>query len=211
MRPGVRAAIVSLIVLAGTCVAFNAPAFAGGSNWSFDRPVYEPGDVVLASTAVAWAHNPRLGTPDDGPFGAWIAPIGVDDERERPYAEQIEWARYVTDVRVDVGPGLVNGMRVGPNVARATFVLPVLAPGQYELLHCNYPCTTTLGDITYGTFWVGPPDSIREVEELGPEPSPPPPPSPETRSVAIGASLAERLSVTTWSLVQLVAGAFAHA
>ena len=47
-------------------------------------------------------------------------------------------------------------MQLGPHHATLAFTVPDLAPGMYEVWHCNDPCTTTLGDLTWGTFWIGP-------------------------------------------------------
>ncbi len=60
-------------------------------------------------------------------------------------------------MRIEPGPQEINGIRYGPNVARLEFRLPPVPPGLYSVLHCNYPCTTTLGDIIGGVFWVGAP------------------------------------------------------
>ena len=35
--------------------------------------------------------------------------------------------------------------------------MPALAPGAYEILHCNDPCTTTLADIAWGRMVVARP------------------------------------------------------
>jgi len=152
-------ALVALLAVAGAC-ALAPPAVAGGAVWYFDRPSYEPGDVVRAGAAVSWEHSEILGTPDDGPYGAWIAPVADWRVGFAPLAvaEQIEVSRYVGDVRIELGPQEIDGGRYGPNVARVEFRLPPVAPGLYTLLHCNYPCTTALGDITWGVFWVGPPE-----------------------------------------------------
>jgi hypothetical protein len=189
-----RGVVFCLAVVAGTCVLAQ-PAGAGGSVWYFDRPFYEPGDLVVAGAAVSWGHWPELGTPDDGPFGAWIirwsepAPglAGAD------VPEQIERARYVGDLRIVVGGDRINGVGYGPNVAWVEFRLPNVAPGPYSLLHCNYPCTKPLGDITWGLFWVGPPPpgGIPTSGQSAPAPEPvptPPSTSPPTTTTSTSAS-----------------------
>jgi hypothetical protein len=103
VRTGARAAVALVIALAGACFVPSQHAGAGGSVWYFDRDRYEPGDVVVAAAAVSWGHNSDLGTPDDGPYGVWIATN--DSLGARSHAEQVEWARYVTDVRIEPGPG----------------------------------------------------------------------------------------------------------
>jgi hypothetical protein len=94
--------------------------------------------------------------------------------------EQIERARCVTDLRIVEGGDRINGVGYGPNVAWVEFRLPAVAPGLYSLLHCNYPCTKRLGDITWGLFWVGPPDpgGITTTGQSASEPAPPPTPPP---------------------------------
>jgi hypothetical protein len=173
----VRVVVFALVLAVSTC-AIAHPARAGGSNWDFDHPFYEPGDLVVASAAVSWAHYDTLGTPEDGPYGAWITRVGSRDPWPGtvPLADLIERSRYVGDVRIEPGFGDINGMRVGPNIARVEFRLPQIEPGLYSLMHCNYPCTTQLGDITNGVFWVGPPDPDG-VQTSGHSTRPVPPPS----------------------------------
>jgi len=169
------------MVVASTSVLAQ-PAGAGGSVWYFDRPFYEPGDLVVAGAAVSWGHWPELGTPEDGPYGAWIIPWQEPAEGHAVggVAEQIERARYVADVRIVVGGDRINGVGYGPNVAWVEFPLPAVAPGLYSLLHCNYPCTKPLGDITWGLFWVGPPPpgAIPTSGQSAPDAAPPPVPEP---------------------------------
>jgi hypothetical protein len=177
--------IVAVSALLASACAFASPASAGGAVWDFDRPYYEPGDIVRAATSVGWGHNDQLGTPDDGPYGVWIQvwtgwAAGAAGES---LAEQIESARYVTDVRIELGPQVLNGFLQGPNIARVEFRLPAIAPGLYALLHCNDPCTTPLGDITWGHFWVGPPQAGLPFTS-GQEP-PSPPPNPPTTAVTL--------------------------
>ena len=45
-----------------------------------------------------------------------------------------------------------------------------MAPGMYELWHCDDPCTTTLGDLTWGVFWIGP---VGEQVPVSPNALPP--------------------------------------
>jgi hypothetical protein len=114
---------------------------------------------------VAWEHNPGLGTPAEGPYGAWI--IGSDRLEalraaapEAPYLWIPDEALRVGDVVVHEGPYEVSpGLRVGPNAATVEFTVPDVAPGRYDLLHCDDPCTTSLGDITWGVFEVLGPDA----------------------------------------------------
>lgn len=184
-------------VLASTCAAI-APAAAGGSVWYFDRPFYEPGDRVVAGTAVTWSHLASLGTPDDGPYGVWIERAGP--ELPSSLAARVERARYVTDVRIEQGPGEINGVRYGPNIARAEFTLPDVPPGFYALLHCNYPCTTQLGDITWGSFWVGPPDPFA-LPTTGQAAAVAPPPAPSTTAAATTTTVPQPAAVEQAALI----------
>ena len=155
-----------LALAAGMC-ALAPPASAGGTAWEFDRPYYAPGDMLLAQAVIGWDDIDPSGATIGGPLGAWIAkrtPESLADETTT-WAERIEWARYVADVRLELGP--VGN--VGPNHARVEFRVPPVEPGYYFVLTCNYPCTKPIGWITSGGFWVGPP-----------QPDPPEPTSPAT-------------------------------
>jgi hypothetical protein len=137
-----------LALVVALLVVRAGPAEAGGSNWAADRASYAPGDTALLVAAVAWSHNATLGTPDDGPFGVWLAP------QTDPLSEHIEptpGSTYVGDIELDVVDA-----PIGPHIASVRFVVPNLPDGQYEILHCNVPCTTTLGDITFGRLRIGP-------------------------------------------------------
>jgi len=69
LRP--RLALVGAIALLGAVIAAGPePADAGGSTWSFEPAVLEQGQPARAWAQVAWAHNPSLGTPTDGPWYA---------------------------------------------------------------------------------------------------------------------------------------------
>ena len=175
--------------------ALASPAAAGGSQWSFDREFYLPGDLVAAAAPVAWVHNAQLGTPRDGPYGAWIA----RNDDMSPFDASVKDARYVGDLRVEEGCGDISGARFCPNIARVEFVLPGVEPGLYALFHCDAGCATTLGDIASGVFWVGPPDAVSPIRTRtsqfspGYDPSvattsistPPPAPSPATPTASL--------------------------
>ena len=93
--------------------ALASPAAAGGSQWSFDREFYLPGDLVAAAAPVAWVHNAQLGTPRDGPYTAWIA----RNDDMSPFDASVKDARYVGDLRVEEGCGDISGARFCPNIA----------------------------------------------------------------------------------------------
>lgn len=162
MRTIARASMTGLVALTFAVTALGGTAGAGGSTWYFEQPSYEPGDIVRAGAAVSWGHDGTLGTPEDGPYGAWIVPHEATESMMWGNSPDItpliqQHGRYVADVEIELGPGPINGVLYGPNVARVAFELPRVAPGFYTLVHCNWPCTTFLGDILSGAFWVGPP------------------------------------------------------
>ena len=179
MRTIARVAVAAIVL--ATCISWGAASSAGGGTiLVVDRAFYEPGDRVVATALVWW--RPNLGTPDDGPFGVWIRP-----EREwipnASFATQIEYSRYVADLQIhDRGDGA--SIEQGSAAVRVEFVLPDVPPGHYSLMNCNYPCTTSFGDLTGGSFWVGPP----------PPPDPPPPTAaPVTAATAPVPAAATRL------------------
>jgi hypothetical protein len=170
-------AVAVLAVLASMCLA-PQPATAGGSGWDFDRPFYEPGDIVRAWAPVGWDNLDPSGRTIGGPFGAWIEKFDEDPPPEaalKSYAERVEWARYVADIRLELGSKIVNDVYYGPNLAHLEFRLPRVGPGLYQVLTCNHPCTTTIGTGGGSLFWVGPPDP----------PPPLPPPAPGTTAVTL--------------------------
>lgn len=124
-------------------LAATAPAFAGGAVWHFEG-YHQPGDIVESTTAVAWDHNSQLGTPEDGPFLIYLAPAE---------GETATWPG-VPEEGLLVGIAEVHeGSYAGaPSFyqAVARFEIPDVAPGTYQIFHCNDPCTTTLGDIIGG-------------------------------------------------------------
>jgi hypothetical protein len=131
------------------------PAFAGGSVWDFDREVYRPGDLATAITAIAG--GPDLGTPADGPFFAYLLAVEAHSEGA-PYPVIPPGAVRVAEIQVVTGPyEEAPGVLVGPHHARFTFRVPDLPAGEYEVLHCNDPCTTTLADITWGRMRIAAP------------------------------------------------------
>jgi hypothetical protein len=155
MRTGARVAIAVVIALAGACFVADSPAEAGGSTWMLDRESYEPGDVATGWASVSWEHNPDLGTPEDGPYFAFVAPVGPGFGFGAA-ATIPDGALRVAEIQIHLEPYDAGGLKFGPHHATLDFTVPDLAPGMYEVWHCNDPCTTTLGDLTWGTFWIGP-------------------------------------------------------
>jgi hypothetical protein len=156
-----------------------APAQAGGSTWKFDAEWYEPGQRAFAWASVAWEHSPMLGTPEDGPYSAYLAPA----EPATPWPPIPGNAVRVADVAIDLAPYDAGAVRYGPHHATIEFTVPDLPAGRYTVMHCNSSCTTTLGDITFGILAIGPVAALPPAPTPPPPPpdtAPPPPPAPET-------------------------------
>jgi hypothetical protein len=153
-----RQLLVALLVsaLAAAVLGSDRTASAGGSNWVLDREHYLPGDPVFGWASIAWAHNPSLGTPDDGPYYAWLAPVpsmGFTGDLPIP-----EGAVRVAEILVSLEPYGDGPIRFGPHHAEVRFVVPDLPPGRYTILHSNAAGTKTLGDVTGQTsFWIDAP------------------------------------------------------
>lgn len=182
--------IVALLLLVVTA----SPAAAGGAVWRFDRAAYRPGEVATAVTAIAWTHNPDLGTPDDGPYKAYVIAAAILAESDGGgYPAIPEAAVPVGDLEIGLGPIEESpGFLVGPNHARVRFVVPALPDGTYDLLHCNVPCTTPLADITWGQFVIGSPSPTTTITTTttSPPTTSPPTTSPTTEPASSAPSTA---------------------
>lgn len=143
-RLGAMAAVgVALALVAGGDLAM-----AGGAVWHFDGRDYRPGDIAEASSPVAWDHGSNLGTPEDGPYLLYVAPADADGTVWPAVPDD---AILVGVVEISIGPYQAeDGYWYGPSQAVARFEIPQVPPGEYQILHCNDPCTTTLGDIIGG-------------------------------------------------------------
>ena len=117
------------------------PAAGGGSTWKTGASSYAPGESASVWAAVSWGHNPDLGDPADGPYGVWL--YGPDQAWSAGSVPAD--AVYVGDIAIDA-----IDANVGPHVASVEFTVPDLPDGVYAIVHCDWPCTTQLGDITYG-------------------------------------------------------------
>ena len=167
-----RRVIVFAAVLVALAVVAS-PASAGGAVWHFAREGYQPGEIAISVTAIAWEHNEQLGTPEDGPFYAYL--VGLEKLRELTSAETGSWPSIpdgaVRVAQIDVGLGPVEeypGFFVGPHHARIQFRVPDLPDGNYQVLHCNDPCTTSLADITGGSLIIGPAPPVTPPTTLAP-------------------------------------------
>ena len=126
---------MSIVVIAAACLAVStSPVSAGGSNWVFERDHYQPGDTVFVWAQIAWAHNPTLGTPEEGPYHAYVVPYLPDS----PPTTRIDGtATPVGDLTISLEPYGSGPVRFGPHHAELTFTMPNLPPGQYYLAHAN--------------------------------------------------------------------------
>ena len=107
---------------------------------------------MVAWAPVSWEHSNDLGTPDDGPYFAYISrtPAAVLQPPTMPPD-----AQRVARLEISIRPYDAGGVLFGPHHATVPFTVPKLSAGAYSLWHCNSPCTTALGDITPATFTVG--------------------------------------------------------
>ena len=142
-------------VMVALVLSFPTSAAAGGAHWRFDRDAYHVGEVATGVTAIAWEHNPALGTPADGPYFGYLLPVGqLGDTAVWPSIS--EGALKVGQVEINDGPvEEAPGFWVGPHHARLEFTVPALPAGSYAVLHCNDPCTTPLADIIGGSIVIG--------------------------------------------------------
>lgn len=168
------AAATILAVLLGSAHT----AAAGGATFEFDAPSYQPGERAFGWANVSWDHYDFLGGPEDGPYHVYLLPFDPETSYDRPWDVIPADATYVADLEVHEGPYDHNGVRFGPDHATVEFTVPDLAPGEYEVLHCNDPCADQLGDLIWGELTV--------VEGVAPTTTTAPPPTtaPEEEAVA---------------------------
>jgi hypothetical protein len=121
-------------------VSSAGPAAAGGSSFSYDRASYRPGEQASAwSTAYDLEQFLR-----DGPFAAWIVP--VDDHA---WGEVPDGAVFVGRIVPHAGPYEPSNV-ISPNHLTLDFTVPDLPPGEYTMVDCNQPCTTSIQEVTWG-------------------------------------------------------------
>jgi hypothetical protein len=146
---------VSIVAIVAACLAVSTgPVSAGGSNWVFERDHYQPGDTVFVWAQIAWAHNPALGTPEDGPYHAYVVRMGSDPSATATIDDA---AVPVGDVTVLLEPYAVGFGRFGPHHAELTFTVPNLPPGRYLLLQEN-DAGMSVGDLSgQSPFWIDAP------------------------------------------------------
>ncbi|MEM9464571.1 MAG: hypothetical protein AAGA90_04330 [Actinomycetota bacterium] len=181
VRWGAR--IGALVLVLGFAAA---PALAGGSVWRHPDTV-SVGETVTVWAAVAWDHNPSLGTPDDGPFHAYLLARAGAYADDGSHGEIPPEAMWVAEIEVVEGPYDSGRGSYGPNHAIFELTVPDLASGEYWILHCNDPCTTPLGDITWGILTVG--DAAQATTTLAADTT--------TTTVAITTSTTTTVATTT--------------
>ncbi len=131
--------LLLLPLAAALVLAAEQAAAGGGSSVSYDQASYQPGDAVSAWIDVYDIDQARA----DGPFGAWLSLV-----EDGNWGELSPTAVYVGDLTFHDGPA-PDGV-VSPYHATIDFTLPDLAPGEYTMNVCNWPCTTGLADMTWG-------------------------------------------------------------
>jgi hypothetical protein len=146
--------VAGVLVAVGAILGSASAANGGGALLETTEESYAPGEQVTAWTSVAWEFNADLGTPADGPYEAYLLPLDLDGVRllaEGPWPSIPDEALPVGQLTVSLEPYVdEHGDQYGPHTAGLEFELPELPDGRYEIVHCNEPCTTTLGDITSG-------------------------------------------------------------
>ena len=138
-----RLCLIGVIIAAVTLV--GGAAAGGGANFAWNgHPHYDvafsPGDVVEGSTSVWIEDRHGLGTPDDEPFFAYLVP---------PPRKEVPFPPPVPEDAIALGQITIDPYKQGASfsVARVFFTVPDVPPGDYFVIHCDDPCTTTLGDI----------------------------------------------------------------
>ena len=151
MRHRTLVVLAVLAAFAAGGLVVPGAASAGGSNWSLDREHYQPGDTAFGWAAVAWAHDPSLGTPEEGPYLATVVPY--PDSGSLVDQPILESAVGVGEITVSLEPYGDGPIRFGPHHVEITFVVPDLPPGRYQLTQAN-AAGISIGDLTMGLFWI---------------------------------------------------------
>lgn len=171
----------------GTWWAGGGVAAGGGSWLDFEQAAYRPGEEARAE---GWVSHGQLGWVEDGPFFAYLRPPGTVPEASAP--DQWPWIspRDLPLAPLDIGPPPTGYAGV---TARLIFPVPEVAPGTYEVVYCNDPCTDGLGDLIGATLAVADADgavpttstTVPERTTLAPSAAPPstsPEPGPRSSS-----------------------------
>jgi hypothetical protein len=147
--------LASVLLAAGALLALSIGSVsAGGSSWKLDQQHYQPGDTAFAWAAIAWEHDPSLGTPAEGPYHAYVVPVSADaDEPLGPRSP-------VGDLVISLEPYGEAPIRFGPHHAELTFTIPNLPPGEYLLVHAN-DAGKNVGDLSSQSRFTIDPTAVR--------------------------------------------------
>lgn len=168
------AALGTVVGVAALVVVGDAqPAAAKGANMYSAADRHEPGDTA---TLIGYTTGGHMGDPEDeGPFHAYL----LMEAGSWPRWEEAESDPAVTLYDADdipLGPIEVTETEAwGQPALRAslTFQVPAdLAPGEYNVLVCGDPCTSTgPGDLLSGYIAVGV-DPFYTIERVWPPDEP---------------------------------------
>jgi hypothetical protein len=199
-----RFTVCALLGLVGgiAAVSVGSPAaHAGGGAWWVDRDHYLPGEHASAWAALQWELTPGTGTPDDGPYTAFLVNVAdVEAGEQGGHGLRPEGSIAVGEVAIHPEPYVIAGVNIGLHHATLEFTVPDVPFGLYGVVQCSADCTKPLGDITGGVLTIGPASLL-----------PPPPPlfpattipltttSPSTTTVAAIREDASRSSRPTSS------------
>lgn len=165
---GTTVGVATLVVVGGA-----EPAAAKGANMFTVADRHEPGDTA---TLIGYTTGGRIGDPEDeGPFHAYL----MVEAGSWPHYEEVMGGEETTLYDADdipLGPVEMTETEAwGQPAVRAsvTFQLPAdLAPGEYNVLVCGGPCTSTgPGDLGSGYIAVGV-DPFYRLERMWPPEEP---------------------------------------
>jgi hypothetical protein len=162
VRGGIGAAVAGATLAAVTWAA-PTPAGAGGGDWLYpDRDRYEAGqEVTLVGYVLGYAYCP--GELDHawrsrGPFYAYLRVARGLPPAACPHVRSGDRRLGELLIEERAGSHPAESLRLAANFA----LPPELAPGAYEVVVCNDPCTIGLGELLESTLYVGvdPPEPI---------------------------------------------------
>ena len=128
--------VVSVLVLVG------GSARAGGSWLEWDRFAYSPGESAAGTTQFGPGCCGR-GEPADGPY--YLDLRRNDGTYEMP---------PLPDDVIPLNAALEISDGGSPWTASASFTVPDVEAGEYQVIHCNDPCTKLLGDLLIANLHV---------------------------------------------------------
>jgi hypothetical protein len=154
VRSVLRPVVSFVVIVAASLAVSTSPVSAGGSSWYFERDHFQPGDSTFVWSPIAWAHNPSLGTPEEGPYHAYVTPY-APDATSPPVIDAS--ATPVGDLVISLEPYDTGFGLYGPHHAELRFTIPNLPPGQYLLVHAN-DAGKYVGDLSgLPSFWIDAP------------------------------------------------------